>query len=191
MQILHDLVPDRRGLFSGSVANRIELRLEQADEPRGDLWVRGHRIVAVLIREPRRDPHPIRAVRAEDVDLLPGQTAHDHQAVEGIHLRLAAPHRAERVADRLGGALEVEHRTASVQDAEVVDEDPSFALQVDGDLLDDAELSEIERWVVTEVPLTVEGADTFMPANFLEGFRPYDSRELGDGLKVTFYERAR
>ena len=145
MQILHDLVPDRRGLLFGSVANRIELRLEQADEPRRDLRVRGHRIVAVLIRESRGDPHPVGAVRAEDLDLPPGQTPHDHQAVEGIHLRLAAPHRAERVADRLGGALEVEHRTASVQDAEVVDEDPSFALQVDGDLLDDAEAERLEQ----------------------------------------------
>ena len=49
---------------------------------------------------------------------------------------------------------------------------------------------DIERWVVTEVPLTVEGADTFMPAAFLEGFRAYDTRTLDDGLKVTFYERA-
>lgn len=50
---------------------------------------------------------------------------------------------------------------------------------------------EIERWLVTEVPLTIEGADTFMPTNFLEGFRPYDTRDLGDGLKVTRYERQR
>ena len=50
---------------------------------------------------------------------------------------------------------------------------------------------DIERWLVTEVPLTVEGADTFMPAGYLEGFRAYDSRDLGDGLKVSFYERER
>jgi len=50
-------------------------------------------------------------------------------------------------------------------------------------------LGEIERWVVTEVPFAVEGADTFMPAGFLEGFRASDSRTLGDELKVTFYER--
>ena len=50
---------------------------------------------------------------------------------------------------------------------------------------------EIDRWIVTEVPLAVEGADTFMPAGFLEGFRAYDARDLGDGLKVTFYERER
>jgi dihydrofolate reductase len=48
---------------------------------------------------------------------------------------------------------------------------------------------EIDRWLVTEVPLTVEGADTFMPPDFLEGFHPSDTRDLGDGLKVTFYER--
>jgi dihydrofolate reductase len=47
----------------------------------------------------------------------------------------------------------------------------------------------IDRWLVTEVPLTVEGAETFMPPNFLEGFRPTDAHDLGDGLRVTFYER--
>ena len=52
-------------------------------------------------------------------------------------------------------------------------------------------LADIERWLVTEVPLAVEDADTFMPADFLEGFRSCDSRSLDDDLKVTFYERAR
>lgn len=50
-------------------------------------------------------------------------------------------------------------------------------------------LAEIDRWVVTEIPLAVEDADTFMPRNFLEGFKPYDSLELEENLKVTFYER--
>ncbi|HEX8775395.1 MAG TPA: dihydrofolate reductase [Pyrinomonadaceae bacterium] len=49
---------------------------------------------------------------------------------------------------------------------------------------------EIERWVVTEVPLSVEGADTFMPADYLQGFKPVDSLSLEENLKVTFYERA-
>ena len=52
-------------------------------------------------------------------------------------------------------------------------------------------LEDVDRWVVTEVPLTVEGADTFMPAAFLKGFRAYDTRTLDEVLKVTFYERAR
>src|SRR4051812_35880315 len=34
---------------------------------------------------------------------------------------------------------------------------------------------DIDRWLVTEVPLTVEDAETFLPAGLLEGFRPYDS----------------
>ena len=49
---------------------------------------------------------------------------------------------------------------------------------------------DIDRWLVTQVPLTVEDADTFLPPDTLEGFRPHDSRDLGDNLKVTFYERA-
>jgi dihydrofolate reductase len=47
----------------------------------------------------------------------------------------------------------------------------------------------IERWIVTEVPLAVEGADTFMPANFLDGFEMYELRQLDEGLRVKFYER--
>jgi len=47
----------------------------------------------------------------------------------------------------------------------------------------------IERWIVTEVPLAVQGADTFMPANFLEGFELYELRQLDEGLRVKFYER--
>jgi dihydrofolate reductase len=49
--------------------------------------------------------------------------------------------------------------------------------------------ADIERWIVTEVPLTVEGADTFMPENFLEGFEPHGSRQLEEGLRVTFHQR--
>ena len=49
---------------------------------------------------------------------------------------------------------------------------------------------DIERWVVTQVPLAVESADTFMPDGFLEGFDATDSHALDDDdLKVTFYER--
>jgi len=50
-------------------------------------------------------------------------------------------------------------------------------------------LLHIQRWIVTEVPLAVEGADTFMPANFLDGFELYELRQLDEGLRVKFYER--
>ena len=47
----------------------------------------------------------------------------------------------------------------------------------------------IERWIVTEVPLAIVGADTFMPAIFLEGFQMFELRQLDDGLRVKFYDR--
>ena len=50
-------------------------------------------------------------------------------------------------------------------------------------------LPHIERWIVTEVPLAVEGADTFMPPNFLDGFELHEVRQLDEGLRVKFYER--
>ena len=49
--------------------------------------------------------------------------------------------------------------------------------------------NDIERWIVTEVPLSVEGADTFMPEDYLQGFKATDSLSLEENLKVTFYER--
>jgi len=47
----------------------------------------------------------------------------------------------------------------------------------------------INRWLVTQIPLTVPDADTFLPPDLLEGFHAHDSRDLGDDLKVTFYDR--
>lgn len=52
-------------------------------------------------------------------------------------------------------------------------------------------LPEIERWIVTEIPLAVEGADAFMPANFLDGFKPSETLEIGDNLRATVYLRNR
>ncbi len=50
--------------------------------------------------------------------------------------------------------------------------------------------SEIEQWIVTEIPLSIDGADTFMPQKFLRHFTPRRTLTLADELKVTFYERA-
>jgi dihydrofolate reductase len=47
----------------------------------------------------------------------------------------------------------------------------------------------IDKWIVTEVPLTIEDADAFVPKNYLEGFRAVRSRELDENLIVRFYER--
>lgn len=55
----------------------------------------------------------------------------------------------------------------------------------------EAFLGDIDRWIVTEIPETVEGADVFMPKDFLRGFTPYDTEELEPGLRATFYRRDR
>ena len=53
----------------------------------------------------------------------------------------------------------------------------------------EALLPHIERWIVTEIPLSVADADTFMPANFLEGFELFEVRQLSSELRTKFYER--
>ncbi|HYW71261.1 MAG TPA: dihydrofolate reductase [Pyrinomonadaceae bacterium] len=50
-------------------------------------------------------------------------------------------------------------------------------------------LPHIERWMVTEVPLSVEDADTFMPPEFLNGFELSEVRQLDTELRTKFYER--
>jgi dihydrofolate reductase len=52
----------------------------------------------------------------------------------------------------------------------------------------EAFLPHIEKWIITEVPLTVSGADVFMPKGYLDGFKEVDSKDLGEGLVVKFYE---
>jgi len=47
----------------------------------------------------------------------------------------------------------------------------------------------IEKWIVTEVPLTVEGADTFVPENYLEGFTQTESKKIEKDLTVSCYQR--
>lgn len=48
----------------------------------------------------------------------------------------------------------------------------------------------IERWIVTRVPITVPDADTFMPDDFLEGFRLRSEENGGEGLLIHRYERS-
>jgi dihydrofolate reductase len=50
-------------------------------------------------------------------------------------------------------------------------------------------LPHIEKWIVTEVPLTIEGADAFVPENYLEGFTESNSKQIDEGLRVVFYDR--
>ena len=47
----------------------------------------------------------------------------------------------------------------------------------------------IERWLITEVPLIVKGADAFMPEGYLDAFEAKRKKKLNDDLKVVTYER--
>jgi|SRR5438876_2434438 len=47
----------------------------------------------------------------------------------------------------------------------------------------------IQRWIVTEVPLTIDDADTFMPENFLDRFDLLETKVLADDLKVRILQR--
>ena len=47
----------------------------------------------------------------------------------------------------------------------------------------------IEKWLVTEIPLEVPDADTFMPQDFLNGFTLYEQQTLTDNLLVKSYQK--
>lgn len=72
---------------------------------------------------------------------------------------------------------------------ELSKEQDSHLFVIGGAKVYEAFMPHMQRWIVTEVPLSVEGADTFMPANFLEGFEMYEVRQLDENLRVKFYER--
>jgi dihydrofolate reductase len=87
------------------------------------------------------------------------------------------------------------------QDSVVVVRDVDAVLAMEKDLKGDlfviggaqvyqSFLPYIEKWFVTEVPLEVEGADTFVPENYLEGFGRTETKLLEDELTVAVYERA-
>ena len=48
---------------------------------------------------------------------------------------------------------------------------------------------EIDRWIVTRVPETIEDADVYMPVQFLDDFELTDSKEIGEGLVVETFDR--
>lgn len=47
----------------------------------------------------------------------------------------------------------------------------------------------IDKWIVTEIPETVEDADVFMPSNFLDQFHELQKHEIGDGLIIKTFLR--
>ena len=47
----------------------------------------------------------------------------------------------------------------------------------------------IDKWIVTLVPDKIEDADTFIPANFLDGFELEETKDLGNDLQVKILHR--
>src|ERR1035437_4705305 len=47
----------------------------------------------------------------------------------------------------------------------------------------------VEKWIITEIPETVEDADTFMTPGFLDDFEVAATRDLDEGLKVKIMRR--
>ena len=52
-------------------------------------------------------------------------------------------------------------------------------------------LPHIEKWIVTEVPLSVEGADAFVPPGYLNGFSLTEEKLIADDLVVKYYATSR
>ena len=48
----------------------------------------------------------------------------------------------------------------------------------------------IDEWIVTEIPETVEDANTFMPRDFLDKFELKEKTQLADDLQVKVFQRS-
>nr|AIA16575.1 Dihydrofolate reductase [uncultured bacterium] len=60
---------------------------------------------------------------------------------------------------------------------------------IGGEQVYNAFLPHIDRWLVTEVPLTINDADTFIPKEYLRDFECIESSEIGENLTVRLYQR--
>lgn len=48
---------------------------------------------------------------------------------------------------------------------------------------------EIDRWIVTRVPETIDDADVYMPVQFLDDYELTNSKVIEDGLVVETFDR--
>ncbi len=60
---------------------------------------------------------------------------------------------------------------------------------IGGEQIYRAFLPAIEKWIVTEVPQEIEGADAFAPPGYLDGFQLTDRKFIAEDLPVSFYDR--
>ena len=48
----------------------------------------------------------------------------------------------------------------------------------------------IEKWIVTEIPQTIEDADAFMPRDFLDGFDLRENKQFDNNLDMKVFVRS-
>ena len=109
-----------------------------------------------------------------------------------LSLKKPLPNRLNIVLSRQS-EIEAQDSVMVLRDVESV---LSIAKNLEGDLyviggeqVYQSFLPHIDKWIVTEVPLTIEDADAFVPKNYLESFREVRSRELDENLIAHVYER--
>lgn len=125
------------------------------------------------------------------------ETTTGHMVVMGsktwLTLKKPLPHRLNIVLSRRS-EVEPQESVMVMRDVESVlalakDSDRDLFV-IGGEQVYRSFLPHIDRWIVTEVPLTVEDADTFVPENYLDGFKSSDMRALNENLIARFYDRA-
>jgi dihydrofolate reductase len=124
------------------------------------------------------------------------ETTTGHTVVMGyktwLTLKKPLPNRLNIVLSR-SSEIEPQESVVLMRDVESVlalakDSDRDLFV-IGGEQIYRAFLADIDRWIVTEVPLTVEGADTFVPEGSLDGFTNTSSRALEENLTARFYDR--
>jgi dihydrofolate reductase len=122
------------------------------------------------------------------------ETTTGHACVMGyktwLTLKRPLPNRLNIVLSR---RAEIE-RQESVQVLRDVDSVLALAKYLKSDLfviggaqVYDAFLPYIEKWIVTEVPVVVEGADAFVPQDYLTEFQLEESKKIDEELTVSVY----
>ena len=110
-----------------------------------------------------------------------------------LTLKRPLPNRLNIVLSR-SAEIEPQESVVVLRDVESVlqkaDQLTSDLFVIGGAQVYRAFLHHIDKWIVTEVPLTVEGADTFIPENYLEGFSLAETKDLAEGLTVSSYIRS-
>jgi len=124
------------------------------------------------------------------------ETTTGHPIVMGLHtwnsIGRPLPNRLNMILSRTAEITESDNIKVSRSKEDVLE----FAKTLDKDvfIIGGAKVFEtfadvIDKWLVTEVPETVEGADTFMPMNFLDGFEIQETKDLGEKLKLNILLR--